>query len=258
MKFQILSYIKFIFSSTNQHGVHSPFVYELLTKCFYDQKVYPDYEKLNSFRTELLKNNNTILIQDFGAGSKKLTNNNRKIAAIAKNAGVSKKRAELLYRITTYFNTKYILEIGTSLGIATSAFATANNKAAITTLEGCPETAKTAVSMFEKFNYKNIHLFTGEFSQTLPSALENKTYDLIYFDGNHQKQPTIDYFEQCLNHIHNDSLFIFDDIYWSKDMFEAWKYIQNHQRVTVSIDTFRWGIVFFRREQPKQHFYIRL
>lgn len=258
MLFQIKSYLQFLQKSTNEHGVHSPFVYKLVTECFYDKKQYKSYSILKNIRNNLLKNDNTILIQDFGAGSKNLDNNQRKIAAIAKNAGISKKRAQLLYRATKYFNYENILEIGTSLGIGTSALSLGNQNAKITTLEGCHETAKIAKNQFKKFELKNINVQIGEFSKILPKVLEGKKYDLIYFDGNHQKQPTIEYFEQCLQHIHNDSVFIFDDIYWSKGMQEAWKYILKHPKVTVSIDTFHWGFVFFRQEQPKQHFTIRL
>lgn len=258
MLFQLQSYLQFLQKSTNEHGVHSPFVYQLVTECFYNRTHYKHCQILEDYRNDLLKNDNTILIQDFGAGSKILNNNQRKIARIAKNAGISKKRAQVLNRLVKYFNHKNILEIGTSLGIGTSALSLGNKNANIITLEGCPETAKVAQHQFEKYNLDNIHLKIGEFSKTLSKALEGKKYDLIYFDGNHQKQPTIEYFKQCLQHIHNDSVFIFDDIYWSKEMLEAWKYILKHPKVTVSIDTFRWGFVFFRKEQPKQHFIIRL
>jgi hypothetical protein len=41
-------------------------------------------------------------------------------------------------------------------------------------------------------------------------------------------------------------------------MEEAWNIIKEHSLVTVTIDVFQWGIVFFRREQPKEHFIIRV
>ena len=81
---------------------------------------------------------------------------------------------------------------------------------------------------------------------------------MIYFDGNHQKEATLQYFNQLLKTAHNDSVFIFDDIHWSKEMTEAWETIKNHPKVTVTIDTFFWGFVFFRKEQVKEHFIVRL
>ncbi|MDJ0644934.1 MAG: class I SAM-dependent methyltransferase [Flavobacteriaceae bacterium] len=258
MFYQVKSYLKFLLRSTNQHGLHSPFVYDLATKCFYDKQNYPDYKKLESYSKELLKNKTKITVTDFGAGSKKLRNNLRTISSIAQNAGITKKRAQLLYRLVRYFNSENILEIGTSLGIATSSLALANPKTEIFSLEGCPETATIAKNQLEKFKIKNVAIQIGEFNKTLPKVLETNNFDLIYIDGNHQKEPTIRYFELCLKHIHNDSVFIFDDIYWSKGMCEAWNYIKEHPKVTVSIDTFQWGLAFFRKEQAKQHLIVRI
>jgi len=258
MLYQIQSYLHFLLKSSNQHGIHSPFIYKLITEALYQKKRKNWHQKITTYRQNLLDDKTFITIHDFGAGSKKLQNNSRKIARIAKNAGITTKRAKILGNLINYFNTKNILEIGTSLGIATSSMSFANPQAKIKTLEGCPNTSTVAEKSFKKFGIENIDILVGEFKKTIPEALENTVYDLVYFDGNHQKEPTIDYFNQCLNHINNDSVFIFDDIYWSKDMQKAWSQIKEHPKVTVSIDTFYWGIVFFRNEQPKQHFTVRL
>ena len=81
---------------------------------------------------------------------------------------------------------------------------------------------------------------------------------MIYFNGNHSKQATLDYFELLLPTTTNESVWIFDDIHWSIGMEAAWEIIKSHPNVTVSIDTFQWGLVFFRTEQPKEHFVIRV
>jgi predicted O-methyltransferase YrrM len=259
MLFQIKAYIKFLWKSKNEHAVHSPFVFTLITKCFYDRKPKAEYQVLKNYRKSLLENTNTIDVTDFGAGSKIFKSNTRPISKIAKTAGISRKRAELLFRITTYFQPESILEIGTSLGLATSALALGNSKAKITTLEGCPETAKIAQEQFAKFGLTNINSVVTEFSEYFENRdPKPKTQDLIYFDGNHSKAATLDYFELLLPTITNESVWIFDDIHWSKDMEETWELLKKHPKVSVTIDTFQWGLVFFRREQPKEHFIIRV
>jgi predicted O-methyltransferase YrrM len=119
------------------------------------------------------------------------------------------------------------------------------------------------VSSF-KFSTSNIKFVTTEFTSFLnnfkPETLKVKPqiFDLIYFDGNHSKKATLDYFELLLPTITNETVWIFDDIHWSKDMEESWEIIKNHPKVKVTIDTFQWGIViFFRAEQEKEHFVIR-
>lgn len=263
MLFQIKSYLQFLWHSKNEHAVHSPFVFNLLTKCFYDKKSKPEYAILRKYRNSLLANNNTIEVTDFGAGSKVFKSNTRVISKIAKTAGISAKRAELLFRITHYFQPDNILEIGTSLGLATSALSlgskSVGRKTEIATLEGCPETAKIAQLQFQKFNFDNVHPIVTEFSSFLDEIqLQTLNFKLIYFDGNHSKKATLDYFEVLLPTITNETVWIFDDIHWSQEMEEAWKIIKEHPKVTVTIDTFQWGLVFFRREQPKEHFIIRV
>ena len=260
---QIKSYIKYLFYSKNEHGVHSPFVYNLVTKCLYDNKKYPEYEALKSYRKSLLANKNTIKVTDFGAGSRVFKSNTREISKIAKTAGITSKNAELLFRIVRYFQPTTILEIGTSLGLATSALSLGNEKAKIITLEGCPNTQKqTQVQMQSRSfrtnsNFQNIEFINTEFSSYFKTHHSSPiTHHLIYFDGNHSKKATLNYFEALLPTISNDSVWIFDDIHWSAEMEEAWEIIKKHPKVSVTIDTFQWGIVFFRAEQEKEHFII--
>lgn len=259
MFFQIKSYLKFLWYSKNEHAVHSPFVFTLITKCFYDKKSKPEYAILNNYRKTLLANTNTIDVTDFGAGSKVFKSNNRAIAQIAKTAGITSKRAELLFRITHYFKPNEVLEIGTSLGLATASLALGNPKGKITTIEGCPETAKIAQNQFQDFHVSNITSVVTEFENYLDHLKkENSSFNLVYFDGNHSKKATLTYFEKLLPTITNETVWIFDDIHWSADMEEAWESIKKHPKVSVTIDTFQWGLVFFRREQPKEHFVIRV
>ena len=251
------SYINFIWNSKNEHGVHSPFVFDLVTKCFYDKTKFSEYTVLKQYRNSLLVNKNTIDVTDFGAGSRVFKSNTREISKIAKNAGISPKNAELLFRIVNYFQPESILEIGTSLGLATSALSLGNKNGKITTLEGCPNTMSIAKNQYQLQNLNNIEFINTEFSSYL-KKLPTSSFQLIYFDGNHSQKATLEYFELLLPTITNETLWIFDDIHWSAEMEQAWKIIKKHPKVTVTIDTFQWGLVFFRREQPKEHFIIRV
>lgn len=253
----MVSYIRFLLKSKNQHAVHSPFVYNLITNCFYDKTNYSAYKQIRQYKQALQNNHNTIAVTDLGAGSQITKSNTRKVSQIAINAGTTASRAKLLFRLVQYFKSNTILELGTSLGIATHAMDLGNPEAKITTIEGCPNCAKLSADTFNQFNLNNIKILTGNFSEVI-QTLNSNSYDLIFFDGNHQKEATLHYFETLLQTTHNDTVCIFDDIHWSKGMTDAWKTIIQHPKVTVSIDTYFWGFVFFRKEQPKEHFTIRV
>lgn len=325
----LLAYIKFLFRSTNQHGVHSPFAYNLLTQCLYKKEKRPAFTIISEYIKAIKQDKRVINVKDFGAGSRVFKGTSRKVSHIAKNAGITRKRAFLLNKLTSYFGITSALELGTSVGISSAAIAT-GNPVNLTTLEGCPETAAVARDYFKRFKLENIDLEVGSFEEllkgvesgpcpnlqgwewtedgseiqnskfkvpitvesekwkvesgiktnpnnlhhrtdNLPTAGRPTTYNqpqttnqkpqtpnLVYFDGNHQKEATLIYFGMLLPLAHNDSVFIFDDIHWSKGMEEAWEEIKAHPRVRVTIDSFFWGIVFFRQEQEKEHFTIRL
>lgn len=256
MFFKVISYLLFLLKSVNKQAVHSPFIFDLINNCFNHKTNINSHNQHFQYRKSLLSNKALIIVTDFGAGSKVFKNNLRPINKIAKYAGLSEKRANLLINLVNYFNPKTILEFGTSLGLATAAMHLGNTKAKIITLEGCPSTIRIAKNQFDYFAFNNIKTAIGEFDSSLNKLAFNTTLDFVYFDGNHQKDATLKYFEFCLKHINDNSVFVFDDIHWTKNMEEAWEEIKKHPRVKVTIDTFQWGIVFFKEE--KRHFTIRV
>jgi predicted O-methyltransferase YrrM len=252
-------YLRYYFTASNGkgHGIHSPFVFQLVTQVLNDKTNYEDYKRIEQQRSLLLGNESIIEVDDFGAGSVKGLKKQRVVQQIAASSLKPKKYAQLLYRLVKYFESKEILELGTSLGITTSYLATANQQSQVTTLEGAASIAALAQQTFDALQLKNIKTVTGNFDETL-STVTNKNYDFIFIDGNHRKEPTLRYFNLLLPCIHNNSVMVFDDIHWSKEMEEAWEDIRNHSSVTLTVDLFFIGLVFFRKEQKeKEHFVIR-
>lgn len=240
------------------HGIHPPFVYNLLTRVIEDDRLYYAYDEVEALRKKLLKSDEVIAITDFGAGSKVFKSNLRPVKAIAKHSLKSKKYGQLLFRLVNHFKPQTILELGTSLGVSTIYMAKPNSDAKLFTIEGCPQTAGVAKANFEKLKVDNIEIREGNIDDQLPKLLqEAEQLDFVFFDGNHRKEPTLNYFHQCLEKATNNSVFVFDDIHWSKGMDEAWKEIIAHPKVRVSIDLFHVGLVFFRKESTKQSVIIR-
>ena len=70
MWYQIKSRLNFLLNSSNQHGIHSPFVYDLVTKCFYDKSPYSAYDNLKILRNELTYNQDLVEIKHYYSSSK--------------------------------------------------------------------------------------------------------------------------------------------------------------------------------------------
>ena len=240
----IIEYFKFLTKASNQHGVHSPFVYNLVTKCFY-KKTAADLWNLFLISKQQLLDTRTILKVTF-------------FNPISKIARISNKKARLLIRLIAYFNPKNILEIGTSVGLGTAAIQIGNNNSSIITIESCPETGKIAEELFEKNDFKNIHMVIGNLNETLPKVLNNQTFDFIYFNQQQTKKEILQCFNSCLDTINNEAIWVFNDIYNTTEIQAAWLEIKKHPKVTVTVDAFFLGIIFFRKEQAKEHFKIRV
>jgi predicted O-methyltransferase YrrM len=253
-----LDYLKHRLKAKTRHGVHSPFVYRLVDKVMYDfhaKKVYFDIEKLTS---ELLLDPRRINITDFSAGS--LANNNKqmKVSTLARNVLKPARLAQLIHRLAADVKPSTIVELGTCLGITTAYLAKAAPNARVISIEGCPETAAIAHDNLKKLHISNIELIVGDFDEILPKISQDiPVLDLVFIDGNHRKDATLDYFKWCLPKLGENSLMIFDDIYWSEGMKEAWTQIKAQPEVSVTIDLFHIGLVFVKKGQAKEDFFIR-
>lgn len=256
-------YAWYYLNAKTKHGVHSPFVYDLVTKVFEDKTVYEEYAKVEKLRQTLLTNRMVTEVEDFGAGGESGRVYERKISDIAARAAKPARWGKLLYRICSYFNVKEILEFGTSLGISTAYQAMGALKGQenihFVSMEGSSNLVELAgMNLYDLGLKDKVTLVPGNFDVTLDGVLEGfDKLDYVFLDGNHRKEPTLRYFESLLPKSHNDTVFVFDDIHWSKDMEEAWEELKAHPAVTVSIDLFYIGLIFIRQEQVEEHFLIR-
>lgn len=247
---------RYYWQAETKYTIHSPFVYTLLEQVLEDDRCYYDFSALRRLRELSERNQKPLIVQDFGAGSRVHKNHQRSISQITKSAVSPIWQGEFLFRLVHHFQAKKRLEIGTSLGISTLYQYLPLRNSPLYTLEGCPSIAAEAACNFKKLKATGIRQYVGTFAETLPKALQDLgTIDYVFIDGNHKKTPTLTYFETCLAHSHEQTIFVVDDINWSEEMQEAWQTIKEHPTVTLSVDLFFMGLVFLRREQTqKQHF----
>ena len=254
----VKDYLLHRLKAKNRHGLHSPFVYKLVDTVIYDYADSKVYQEIENIRKKLLVDNRVITITDLGAGSHLNNKRQKQVKRIAANALKQPKLAQLLYRLAAHFKPRNIIELGTCLGITTLYLQKAAPDAHVYTMEGCPQTAGVAKETFEQAGLDAVELITGNFDDNLPGVINNlDQLDFIFVDGNHQKDATLKYFEWCLPKVHEDTLLIFDDIYWSEGMKEAWAQIKAHPQVTVTVDLFWIGLVFFKSGRVKEDFLIR-
>ncbi|MES2567948.1 MAG: class I SAM-dependent methyltransferase [Bacteroidota bacterium] len=255
----IIKYINYRLTSYTEHDLHSPFLYNFYIELIRNKFPFGDFDELNEARKKLLIDSTAITFEDLGAGSKKLHSDIRLVKQIARHGIAQRKQAEFLYRLINKFNPITIVELGTSVGLSTLYLSKAAPRSSIYTIEGCKELVDFSKKLFNEHEARNIQNISGNFNTTFPHLLKSiNALDFLYIDGNHAYEPTMNYFRMALEKKHANSIFLFDDIYWSDEMQKAWKEICSHPEVTLSLDLFHFGIVFFRTEQKnKEHFVLK-
>ncbi len=254
-------FIKHYLSATRIDVLHSPFVFSLYNACIKRQKPNQEINQIEELRKLLKNDHSRITQQDFGAGSSLFSGKERSVNELVYLHSKQARISQILYFTIKHLKLKKAVELGTSLGLSTSYIGKAVGKdGKVISIEGSRAIAVKATENISSIGLKEVvTVIPGVFDEQLPEILEtNPLIDFAYIDGNHRYEPTINYFEQLLKTVHNNSVLVFDDIYWSNGMAKAWAEIKQHPKVTVTVDLFFIGLIFFRKEQVKEHFKLRV
>ena len=241
MKFAI-GYLIYLSKARSTSSVHSPFIFNWCRSILNSSERNDKWAEIESLRSDLLKN-------------KRLIQGGRSISQIARKAAKQPKYAQLLGRIVEFHHPLKVIELGTSLGISAAYIASSlDENEEFTTIEGNQEIASLAQKNLDTLGSK-VDVRSGLFVEVLPGVLEEmRRVDLIFFDGHHDYDATIEYFEMVLPYVHSNTVMIFDDINWSSGMQRAWKRIKANERVTQTIDLYMLGVAFLREGVAEEHF----
>ncbi|MGL4632818.1 MAG: O-methyltransferase [Leadbetterella sp.] len=255
-----LSYLTYWIRSIGLHGIHSPFVYDFYEKVILNTESNPYNKAIAALQKKLAKDSSIIEVTDLGAGSKKINRSTKKISKIIRYSSKKEKYYEILSSIIQHYSYSQILELGTSLGIGTAYLGASNLQGSVFTFEGCPNLLQKAKINLASIDLENIHFRMGNIDNTLPDFLSqlNQKLDFVYIDANHTQEATLRYFELIYPNLHENSCLVFDDIYWSKGMTEAWNALKRDNRIVLTLDIYEMGIVFFNQKLTKQDFQLRV
>ena len=251
----VFRYLHYWLHATDEHSLHAPFIFELYTKVIKADRQLPVFQEIEALRKEKLNDHQNLKFYSPGAASSVKIADERKVSSVARHSLSGARFSRFLFRLAQYWQPSSILELGTSLGINTLYLSAHNPACRITTFEGCATSVEQATSLFSRWKHKNIELISGNIDDTLGEyLLSQKAVDMVYIDANHRYGPTLRYFSQLVKHCTPNSVLIFDDIHWSAGMEKAWEKMKQHEKVTLTIDIFDAGLVFFRPLHTKQHY----
>jgi predicted O-methyltransferase YrrM len=254
---RLRQFLSFYSRAATLYQVHSPFVFNLTREVLEDRRSYYAFDAVEGLRRELLRSGETVLHTDWGTGGGAAPGQARRttVGRLVRRAASSPEQGRRLFRLAQALEAGRILEIGTSLGIGALYLASACRGGRMIGLEGCPDCAERARRHALRLDLPHLEVRDGEFDQTLLPALRELRPDLVFLDGNHRREATERYFLACLPFAHDRTAFVFDDVHASAGMSAAWRAVQDHPRVTLTIDWFGLSVAFINPVFiKKQHF----
>ena len=210
-----------------------------------------DLSLVQDYRKRLTQDHTLIKTDMPGAGSR--GNSQKTISEIAKRSSKPESQSIFLAKLASTIAAQNILELGTSFGLTSAIIALYNPNAGIITIEGNQEIYQKSSDFFSLANLHNIHSINGLFDSEIKKIDPEIKFDLVFIDGNHTYQASIVYFELLKERLTDTGILVFDDIYWSKGMQNAWKEIKKHRSVISSLDYFSFGLISLSQKQKPPH-----
>jgi predicted O-methyltransferase YrrM len=233
-------------------------LFDLFSYCSDESIRFSLFEQIEFARKSLLHSGSKIKREDFGAGS--ITGKLDKVSQVAATSLSSPFQCRFLSRLIQFSSAEKVLELGTSLGISAAYFSAGSEEASIVTVEGDQGIHVVASDTLENLSINNVRLIHATFEDYFENYFDStEKLDIVFIDGNHRKEPLLRYFERLQPAIHEGSILVIDDIYWSKEMQDGWKQLIAHPRITQSVDCFSFGLLFFRNDfMNRQNHKVRL
>ncbi len=253
----IAAFCRFYRTAQTTYDIHSPFVFQLVQKVLEDQRHYYIFDRVRGIRHYWREVDQAVLFEeDLGAGSRAGQGRRRGTKALIKHSAIGQTEGEFLFRLALYHRPNSILELGTNLGISSCYLRAAASKARMITIEGNPALSELAQKTWRLAGLSPPEQVMGSFEECLPKALEELgQVDLLWLDGDHRGEATISYVRQCLPFCHEHTVLAVADIHWSSDMELAWEELKNLPEISLSVDLFYCGLLYFTPiSATPQHF----
>ncbi len=197
------------------HGIHSPFVYNLVRKVIEEKTRYYAYNDIREY-----------IIHDLDIHFK------------------PNKINKLSFRLINHFNAKNILEIGSGKGINTLYLTASSPKIICHSIELDTRKYNNAKKIYSGGWERNITLHTNN----IPFDSLTQKQDCIYINLKNYKSLINNDLDNISKLIHQKTFIIVEGIRTNKRCRTLWKRIAETESRTIVLDLFNIGIVFFDKK----------
>jgi predicted O-methyltransferase YrrM len=217
-------------------GVHSPFVYNLITKVIEEKSVYYAFEEIEAFRRQLLQDD--------------------QLGRITARETQSAAYGGLLFRMVNFFKCRNVIEIGSSTGVMGLYLGMASRTYCDCRLMDERQGLAQSVEEFAlAHNLNRLQYVKGDYKESIPGlCAELSAADLLFINRLPETMPASELMHLCDPLIGKHSILILDDINRNKEMRKVWQQLKQDPRSRAIVDLYALGMVFFDNRLPKRYY----
>jgi predicted O-methyltransferase YrrM len=209
-------------------------------------------EKIRSEITEKGKPYIVVRSSGLDTGSQTTVLVERKLEWLVEIASITKYWGTFLHLCAKATKAETILELGACVGLSSCYLASTESCKNFITIEGSDGLVRLIESNLRKVsnNFKVVHaLFDSGLDEVLPTL--ESGLDLVFIDGDHTKAATLHYFQRIKPFLNRGSVILFDDIHWSKEMFQAWREVCESPGLSFTVNLGRLGLCIWDEQSNK-------
>lgn len=203
-------------------GVHSPWAYDLIEFVINEKLPYYAYEDLYPFWEKAPQ----YLPQ------------------------YPQSRDELLFRLVNRFNPKFILEIGTGAGVSTGYLASVSKDSKVVTVDHTHPAVKEVRKNLKRI--PNIeYIVADDVLETVQEILDGGVMPkFVHVAHTSQWRQVV---ELLIPRMESDAVIVVEDL-GKKEKKEWWKGVIQNEKVGVTFQMSKVGLLFFDLKKTKQHY----
>ncbi len=225
-------------------GVHSPFAFDLITKVIEEKSYFYAYHDIRTTQEDFIKHPGKAVYTD-----RKGKQHAVSYASLFKQEAISSKKGKLLFRLTNFFKPKEIVQLGTSLGFSSLYLAAYSSDIQVNAIEN-NESLVPYIKDVIKGNDR-IVLHTGSYPTLIPEIMSKiEKVDFVFFNLEREYEVNLQLFSLCIEKAHENTVFVMNNIKKCNCTSKLWNEIIHNPKVSVTMDLYSMGIIFFN---PKLH-----
>lgn len=250
------SYFNYWLIQEDSFSIQAPF----LSEFYFNLKKYLAASKdkdldFEGLRKKLLTDPQLLEITDFGAGSKRLSSATRSTSDVTRYSTTGRKFSQIYQFLCSQTPAQQVLELGTCVGINTN-YLSRSTKGILYSLEGSNALWEKA-QQYQKPD--NTTFVLGKIEETLPPLLKAiKSVDFVLIDATHTYQGSIAQMAMLRPYVKDTTIIVLADIHWSAEMKKAWNTIREYPEITLSVDFFECGVLFFKNGITRENYVLAI